>query len=259
MPCSRNPDGARFSPDHRILVTGASAGIGKAIALSCNALGATVLANGRDAIRLSEAKEQAAFPQNFHCEARDLLADMESLPSWITRLRESHGLLSGFVHAAGLGLTASLQLYNLDEARRLFDIHVHAPMLLSKGFADRRNNIGPGASVVFLSSASAVIPQRAKVVYASAKGALLTAARSLSKELAPQGIRVNSIAPALVETSMVEGFKDMLGDEHFAEEKRQYPFGLGRPDDIASLACFLLSTESRWLTGQNIIMDGGRY
>jgi NAD(P)-dependent dehydrogenase (short-subunit alcohol dehydrogenase family) len=248
-----------FSRGHCILVTGASSGIGKAVALRCNALGATVIACGRDGDRLREAKERAANPQDFHCEIRDLLADMERLPAWVAKLRETYGLLGGFVHAAGLGLTAPLQLYDLEEARRLFDIHFHAPMLLAKGFADRRNNIGPGSAMVFMSSSRAVIPERATVLYASTKGALLTAVRCLAKDLARQGIRVNGIAPALVETPMVEGFKDMLGEEQFAAEKERYPFGLGQPEDIASLACFLLSEASRWITGQNVVMDGGRY
>ncbi|CAK7027827.1 MAG: 3-oxoacyl-[acyl-carrier-protein] reductase FabG [Desulfovibrio sp.] len=259
MPCLPNPDGMVFSRDHRILVTGASSGIGKAIALRCNALGATVIAVGRNEIQMEEAKEWAAFPQNFHCVAKDLLDDMEGLPAWVGSLRHTYGLLGGFVHAAGLGLTAPLRMYDLEEARTLFDIHLHAPMLMAKGFADRRNCVKNGAAMVFMGSASAVIPQRAKVVYASAKSAQITAARCLAKEFASQGIRVNSISPALVETPMVEGFKELLGEEHFAAEKEQYPFGLGQPEDIASLACFLLSGESRWITGQNIIMDGGRY
>lgn len=259
MPCLPSPDGMLFFSEHRILITGASSGIGKAIALRCNALGATVIAAGRNEARLEEAKAQATFPQNFHCAARDLLEGMEGLPAWVGSLRHTYGLLGGFVHAAGLGLTAPLRMYDLEEARRLFDIHLHAPMLMAKGFADRRHCITRGASMLFMGSTSAVVPQRAKVVYASAKSAQITAALCLAKELAPQGIRVNSISPALVETPMVKEFKELLGEEHFMAEKEQYPFGLGQPEDIASLACFLLSSEARWITGQNIVMDGGRY
>jgi Dehydrogenases with different specificities (related to short-chain alcohol dehydrogenases) len=248
-----------FSREHRILVTGASSGIGQAIALRCNTLGATVIACGRNMDRLLAAKDRADHPEYFLPESRDLLSGMETLPEWVKGLRERHGKLGGFVHSAGTGLTAPLRVYDLEKARRLFDIHVHAPMLIAKGFADRRNNIGPGAAMVFMGSVSAVVPQRAKAVYASAKSAQITAASSLAKELASLGIRVNSISPALVETPMAEGFRELLGEESFAAEQEQYPFGLGRPEDIASLACFLLSGESRWITGQNMVMDGGRY
>jgi NAD(P)-dependent dehydrogenase (short-subunit alcohol dehydrogenase family) len=70
---------------------------------------------------------------------------------------------------------------------------------------------------------------------------------------------VNSIAPALVETPMGKGTAEVMGEENFAQEKARYPFGLGRPEDVSRLASFLLSEEARWITGQNIVMDGGRY
>jgi NAD(P)-dependent dehydrogenase (short-subunit alcohol dehydrogenase family) len=132
-------------------------------------------------------------------------------------------------------------------------------MLLAKGFADRRNNIGPGSAMVFLTSTAAVTSPRATLAYASAKNALLAAAKCASRELASQGIRVNSIAPALVDTPMGKGTAEAMGEESFAKEQAHYPFGMGRPEDVAALACFLLSGEARWITGQNIVMDGGRY
>jgi len=259
MSCSHKPEASLFAPDQPILVTGASSGIGRAIALRCNALGATVIANGRDGERLRAARGQAERPEAFLIEAKDLVSDMEVLPGWVAKLREKYGKLGGFVHSAGLGLTAPLRLYDLEVSRKLFDIHVHAPMLLTRGFADRRNNIGPGSAIVFLTSTAAVNSPRATLAYASAKSALLAAARCASRELAAQGTRVNSIAPALVETPMGQGTAEVMGEENFTEEKARYPFGLGKPEDVASMACFLLSQEARWITGQNIVMDGGRY
>ena len=259
MACSCNPDGKLFTEDHRILVTGANSGIGQGIALQCNALGATVIASGRNLERLQDAKKQAAYPDLFQVEARDLLLGMEDLPEWVQALRRKYGTLGGFVHSAGLGLTAPLRMYDLDAAMEQFAIHFHAPMLIAKGFADRRNNIGHGAAMLFLGSSSALVPVKAKVVYAAAKSALLSAVRSLSKELGPQGIRVNAIAPALVETPMANNLKELMGEDVFAAELEGYPLGLGTPQDIAAMACFLLSRQSRWVTGQTILMDGGRY
>lgn len=257
MCCLPGLENSRFFQGRRILVTGASSGIGKAVALRCNSLGATVIAVGRNRERLRTVKEQAECPAEFLIEARDLTLDMEALPGWVANLREEHGKLGGFVHSAGHTVTAPLRLFELSEAEKLFAIHFHAPMLLAKGFADRRNNIGSGASMVFLTAASVAHPPRALLAYTSAKSALLTAGRCLAGELAPQGIRVNCIGPGLVETPMSEDYGAMLGEEAFRAVRARYPLGLGRTEDVAALACFLLSEQARWITGQNIVMDGG--
>ena len=246
-----------FTRDQLILVTGASSGIGEAIALELNALGATVIANGREREKLEAGKSRCAYPECFHIEPLDLTVDMEGLPLWIKTLRERYGKLGGLAHAAGATLTAPLREYDLPTAHRLFDLLFHAPMLLAKGFADRRNNVGKGASMVFISAAGAVIPAPSLLIYSSAKGALLTGARCMAKELAPQGIRVNCVSPGLVKTPMQREFASLLGPEAFAEVERSYPLGLGAPEDVAAAAIYLLSARAKWITGQNMLFSGG--
>ena len=246
-----------FTAEQVFLITGASSGIGEAIALQCNALGGTVIANGRNRERLESNKLKATAPERFHIEQRDLTKEIESLPLWVKSLREKYGKLHGLVHAAGVSLTASLREYEFTTALKLFAIHVHVPLLLAKGFSDRRNNIGKGASIVFIASASAVVPVRGMVVYSSAKAAIIAAARSMSKELVGHGIRVNCISPGLVKTHMGDEYANTLGEQNFATIVGLYPLGIGIPDDIASPAMFLLSHASSWMTGQNLYVAGG--
>ena len=182
---------------------------------------------------------------------------MESLPLWIKDLRERYGKLSGLAHSAGTTLTAPLREYELLTAHNLFDLLFHVPMLLAKGFTDRRNNVGKGASMVFIGAAGAVTPVPSLLIYSSAKGALLTAARCISKELAPQGIRVNCVSPALVKTAMQHEYADLLGSDAFAQVERNYPLGLGEPKDVAAAVAYLLSDRAKWVTGQNMLLSGG--
>ena len=246
-----------FAPDQLFLVTGASSGIGEAIALQLNALGATVIATGRSREMLENNKSRAVNPDRFHVEPRDLTANMEILPDWVKTLRERYGKLSGLAHAAGKTLVSPLREYDLPTAHALFDLLFHAPMLLAKGFADRRNSVGRGASMVFVCAASAVVPVPSLLVYASAKGALLSGARSMSAELAPRGIRVNCVSPALVKTAMQGDYAALIGKEAFAQVEQGYPMGLGEPQDVASAVAYLLSAQAKWITGQNMLLTGG--
>ncbi|MCL1910202.1 MAG: SDR family oxidoreductase [Kiritimatiellaeota bacterium] len=248
-----------FNREHRIVITGASSGIGKAIALTCNALGAAVIANGRDRDKLEAVRSESAYPDAFHVETLDLLADMDALPLWIKALKAKYGKLRGLVCSAGHAGIMPLREHSRFEAGRLFDIHYHVPLLLTKGFADRRNNVGAGASIVFISSAAAIAREAGLAAYGGAKAALSTAAAVLSKELAPQKIRVNAVAPAVVRTPMGEAFLSFLSDEAREKELAAYPLDIGEPGDVAGMAAFLLSDAGKWTTGQTLVMDGGRY
>lgn len=246
-----------FTAQQRILVTGASSGIGQAIALRCNALGATVLACGRNAERLAEGQSRAAEPARWVCIRRDLLEDMEALPDWIRSLAREHGKLWGLAHAAGDGLMDSLRTYDLAEARQHFDLSFHMPMLLAKGFCDRRSSENGGA-LLFLTSASGIFAEKGHMLYGAAKAALATAARAISQEVAPR-LRVHCLAPGIVETPLQERAEAYMGPSYREEQLQGYPLGFGQPDDVAHMAAFLLSSQARWITGQNFVLAGGRY
>ena len=248
-----------FTRECRILITGASSGIGRAIALTCNALGAAVIANGRDRDKLEAVKGESKHPDAFHVEPLDLLTDLDALPFWVKELQERYGKLRGLVCCAGQAGIMPLREYSYAQARHLFDINFHAPLLLAKGFADRRNNVGSGSGIIFISSAAAIAKEAGLAAYGGAKAALITAMESLSKEYASQGIRVNALAPAVVQTPMGQAFLDLLSEEGMQKEQAAYPLGIGEPEDVANMAVFLLSDAGKWITGQTIVMDGGRY
>ena len=115
----------------------------------------------------------------------------------------------------------------------------------------------PGASLVLLSSVSALVGQASNVVYCASKGAVLAATRALAVELMRDGIRVNAVLPALVETEMADRFRATMTEAQWQGYVAQYPMGIGRPEDIANAVGFLLSDASRWINGIGLVVDGG--
>ena len=241
-----------FRAEDVFLVTGASSGLGASVALTFNELGATVLAGGRDKARLEETRARAARPDFFYLEPRDLAQDMEALPVWLTSLKNKYGKMRGLVHSAGQTLTRPLKMMDYATAKSLFDINYFVALLLARGFSDRRVNTGNGSSLTFIASTAAHRPARGLAAYAGSKAALVATAKALALETAPQGLRVNSISPAFVDTPMARAYWTEFGAKFDA-----YPLGLGRPEDVAALAVFLASDGARWITGQNYILDGG--
>lgn len=247
-----------FRREQHILVTGASSGIGRACAMLCSRLGASVIACGRSEERLAAARTQCSSPAHWHNEARDLVADIEWLPQWVADLRHKYGRLWGLVHAAGEGRLDSISYFELDEARSHLELNFLVPMQLAKGFSDRRNFVRGGA-MLFLSSASAVYPEKGHCLYGAAKAALAAAMKAVSQEMAPKGLRVHCIAPGWVRTPMLDAAIENMGESYEAKEKARYPLGLGEPEDAAWMAAFLLSDRARWITGQNFVLGGGCY
>lgn len=247
-----------FSEAQRILVTGASSGIGRAVALECVARGATVIGCARNAARLAEARAASVAPERFLCLERDLLSGMDSLPEWVRRLAREQGRLWGLVHAAGEGLMDTLQTYDPAVSGCHFTINFQVPMLLAQGFCDRRVFMKGGA-LVFIASASGAHPEKGHLTYGAVKAALANAASSISQEMAPRGVRVHTLSPGIVETPMQAAAEALMGPGYRERELAGYPLGFGSPEDVARMCAFLLSGEARWITGQNFVLAGGRY
>lgn len=246
-----------FNKDQIILVTGASSGIGRACALLLNALGATVLASARNAQNIEKGASECMHPESWITAPRDLLDDPDSLPAWIDSLREKHGRLWGLCHCAGLARLDSIRFVDMKTAREHFDINFFAPLMLARGFSDRRN-FRKGGAMLFITSIAGTHPEKGHCLYGAAKSALAAAIKAISQETAPLGLRAHCIAPGSVATPMFEKGAKNLGEDYEKAQYAQYPLGIGQPEDVAEMAAFLLSEKARWITGQNYILAGGR-
>lgn len=241
-----------FSREDIFLITGASSGIGKDIALRFHELGASVIASGRNMERLSSLKEKASQPEKIFLEPKDLVENINELPQWIRSLKEKYGRLKGLISCAGIISDQPVQVLDENTAKRLFDINYFAPVFLAKGFSDRRVYAAENASITFIASISAFLGEKAQTFYGASKAALIASAKTMSHELAPK-VRVNCVSPGPIGTEMTNQAIQTHGHANI----ERCTLGLGSVKDVSSLVAFLASQEARWITGQNYILDGG--
>ena len=216
-----------------ILVTGASSGIGRGIAIACSKMGATVIINGRNEQRLAETMTEMQGEENLSLAAD--LSDSNSLTGMVSRLPK----LDGIVHCAGIGqrvLCKQLQEADLDT---MMDVNFKAPVMLQTEIL-KQKKINKGASIVFLASIASDSPSIGNAVYSASKGAIISYANCLALELAPRLIRVNCILPAMIWTDLI--LKGGITEEELKEDEKKYPLKrYGKPEDIANLSIYLLS------------------
>lgn len=239
-----------FKKNDVIIVTGASSGLGQSTAIQLNELGATVIAIARNKERLNETKLKCKYPDNFHIEVKDLTEKIEELPVYIKELKNKYGKFTGLAYCAGVANIAPLQAIDLTKAKEIFDINYFAPLFMVKGFCDRRNNIGKGASIVVISSISGVKSDKGHGVYGGSKAAIAASMKSFAREVSEtQGIRINCVSPSDIKTPLTA--------HKIEQENSKYPFGCGEATDVSNMIVFLLSYEAKWINTQNYIIDCG--
>jgi len=232
-----------------ILVTGASSGIGRQIAVSASQMGATLVLTGRNAERLEETKQLLSGPAQVI--AADLIVEAD-LTTLIGQLPD----LNGVVFCAGLVEYVPLKFLNYEKIKTVMALNFDSQVILTQKLV-KNKKIQKNSSLVYISSISSKIGVPATALYASSKAAIVAFAKVVASELAAQKIRANCVCPGIVRTPMIENAKDTVTQESFTEAEKSYPLGLGEPVDVAGPVVFLLSDASKWVTGTEMIVDGG--
>lgn len=232
----------------RILVTGASSGIGRQTAIACADMGAQVLLTGRNSQRLADTLHMLTGEGH-----QSFVADLTHAED-LTALAASTEPLHGVVHAAGISKLVPLRMLKQTHLDEMFSHNTYAPLLLTKELLTKRK-LQAGGSIVFISAVASHVGPLASSAYSASKGALLGAMRSLGLEVIKQGIRVNCIAPGYVRTPMLDGLAN--GGLNTDDYAGLAPLGMGEPQDVAHAVIYYLADASRWVTRNYFIVDGG--
>lgn len=235
-----------------ILVTGASSGIGRGIAIACAKMGAKVVLSGRNEARLQETL--ASMTGEGHLVLCGDLNSEEARKEMV----ENMPVLNGIVHCAGVSQIQMAKFMDQTSLEKIFKTNVFSPLMLNTLLL-KKKKIQKNASIIFISSISGVYrSQIGEGGYGATKAALAGFVKSLALELSAQGIRVNTIHPGVVETPLLEVSNGTFGEEELEALRQKYPLKrFGKPEDIANCAVYLLSEASNWMTGSNILIDGG--
>lgn len=234
-----------------ILITGASSGIGKATALECAKMGAKVVITGRDEGRLNEVFN--SLEGEGHLQ---IIADLSNEED-IVRLAKEVPVLDGCVNNAGYNVMSLIQFIKKDSLDHIMNVNLNAPILLTH-FLVKNKKMAKDSSMVFTSSISA--RGRNSVgnsMYSATKGGLSSFMKNAALELAAKRIRCNAVLPGMVETPLKEG-KSNITEEQWEANRQLYPLKrFGKPEEIAYGIIYLLSDASAWVTGTELIIDGG--
>jgi NAD(P)-dependent dehydrogenase (short-subunit alcohol dehydrogenase family) len=246
-----------FSLDDKlILVTGASSGLGRQCAVVCSYMGARVVLFGRDPVRLDATLRMMKEPERHIKYAVDLV-DYKKVEEIVPDLVSAKGKIDGLINCAGISTTLPLNSSTPEKMELFFKTNVIGPMNLTRLVVKPSHFSKTGGSIVFISSVMGVVGESGKVLYSLTKGALVAAAKSLAVELSARNIRVNTISPGVVESPMSQRAVYSKDQESLDRIKRLHPLGLGKSEDIAHACVFILSDSGKWITGTNLIVDGG--
>lgn len=239
-----------------IVITGASSGIGRQCAINCSNLGATLVLFGRNAEKLNQTLSM--LNGTGHLVFIQDILEMDKFESAINSTVKKIGLIDGFIHSAGVQFTMPLRLHTNDVFTKQFMVNAVSGFEASRILTKKEYFNPKGGSLIFISSIRGLYGSSNQIGYAASKGAVTAGARSLAIEIASRNIRVNTVSPGMVEdTEMTNNILEKLSVEWMEKSKLEYPLGWVNTNDVANACVFLLSDETRRITGTNIIVDGG--
>ena len=236
------------------LITGASSGFGKCIAQKLAPRRRLILA-GRSGQKLEAVRKSCEEPERHILWMRDF-SRLDGIGEELTSLLAGkNGVVENFVHSAGVISIQYARAIEMASVTQLFNVNVFSAMEIIKPLVQKKMNHGALRSITFISSIASRVGASGYSVYSASKGAVNSLSLSLAVELAPV-VRVNAVLPGIIGTEM--------NTTHFANPefvefvKATHPLGFGRPEDVADTVEFLTSDRARWITGQEIVVDGGR-
>lgn len=241
--------------DKVIILTGASGGIGGAVAQELSFEGARLCLCGRNQKKLTDLK--TVLSDNEHKIYELDLSNEESIKNCVLSTVTDFGRIDGFVHAAGFELTKPVRKTKKEDFLNLFEINTVSAFSFIREILKQKKAIQGYLSFVIISSVMGLLGERGKIAYCASKGALNSAVKALALEIAPKHHRINCLSPGMVNTELTRSMMSDFSPDLVKAIEDQHPLGFGKPEDVAHAVLFLLSENSGWITGSNLIIDGG--
>ncbi|WP_046072682.1 SDR family NAD(P)-dependent oxidoreductase [Pseudomonas synxantha] len=237
-----------------ILVTGASSGIGREVAVWLSTQGARITLVARDTLRLEETLQRLEGTGHTLAVV-DFLSEPD-VSGWMKKIAKETAPFDGLVHAAGIQAPMPIRATSLSHWEKIISTNLTSSFSLIKAFR-QKGVCQSDSSIVLISSVMAKVGEPALMGYCASKGAVESMVRAAAIELAREGIRVNCVAPGVVKTEMAETLKDLVGGGAMEIIAQKHPLGFGTPADVAYAVNYLLSPAARWVTGTALVVDGG--
>ncbi len=240
----------------KVIIAGASSGIGRKTAITLSRLGAKIVLIARRGNKLKEVLEELDGTGH-SCYIGDL-SDIDAIEGLVKRIISEQGRVDGLVYAAGVNTSMPLNAFKPEKVQEVFSINFFGFVEFVRQIC-RRGRFNEGMRIVGVSSVASIRGDKSHLAYSGSKAAMDAAVRCIAKEVADKGICINTVAPAMTNTEMYSQYVDEYGDESGSNDellKRQY-LGLAETDDIANAIAFLISPAARLITGITLPVDGG--
>ncbi|MFA5276641.1 MAG: 3-oxoacyl-ACP reductase family protein [Candidatus Omnitrophota bacterium] len=240
--------------DRNIMISGASRGIGRAIALELAKEGANISFSFANSVKEAQELEKEINALGVKGKAFQVdIRDFEAVKAWVEETKIFLGSLDTVINNAGIVKDKALALMDVSEWRDVLSTNLDGVFNLSRSaiitFLKQKNG-----NIVNITSVSGVVGLPRQTNYSASKAGIIGFTKALAKEVAPYGVRVNAIAPGFIDTDMIKDLKE----EHKAQILKHVPLArLGKAEEVAKVVKFLISDASKYITGQTIIIDGG--